>query len=211
MLSADIYEKLLHQLMDGTLLPGQLLNRRDVAASLGTSTAPVLEAMKQLEFDGYLETIPRKGTQVKPISEEAVIGNYILRTGIECMAVRMSAAAGTLEAHREELMRLADKESACRSEFGDAPQSWQADIQYHMALVACCGSDKITEEYRRIALPNIFYRAHFVIPHARNAEAEDHRDLTKRLLAASPDEAEKILRRHIVAGKPKILERLGMQ
>ena len=73
MLSGEVYEALLARLMSGELLPGQLINRRDVAAQLGTSTAPVLEAMKQLEFDGYLETLPRKGTQVRIISEERLL------------------------------------------------------------------------------------------------------------------------------------------
>ena len=83
MLSNEVYTSLREKLLTGELLPGQMINRRDVAEQLGTSTAPVLEAMKQLEFDGYLETLPRRGTQVKIITTEDLIGNYIARIGFE--------------------------------------------------------------------------------------------------------------------------------
>ena len=210
MLSGEVYETLLARLMDGELLPGQLINRRDIAAQLGTSTAPVLEAMKQLEFDGYLETLPRKGTQVRLISEEDVLGNYVLRVGIECMAVRMSIAAGTLASHREELLALADEDAEALRQYGDARQRWRADIAYHTALVDTCGNRKLIEEYRRVALPNIFYRAHFYIRQQDDENATTHRDLTKALLAASPEEAEQLIRTHITAGKPLICRTLGM-
>ena len=51
MLSNEVYTALLNELMTGELLPGQMINRRDIAEKLGTSTAPVLEAMKQLILD----------------------------------------------------------------------------------------------------------------------------------------------------------------
>ena len=210
MLSGEVYETLLAWLMDGKLLPGQLINRRDIAAKLGTSTAPVLEAMKQLEFDGYLETLPRKGTQVRLISEEDVLGNYILRVGIECMAIRMSIVAGTLSLHREELLALADEDADTLRQYGSARQRWRTDIAYHTALVDTCGNGKLIEEYRRVALPNIFYRSHFYIRQQDDKNATTHRALTEALLAASPEEAEQLIRTHITAGKPLICCALGM-
>lgn len=209
MLSGEVYDTLLSRLMDGDLLPGQLINRRDIAAQLGTSTAPVLEAMKQLEFDGYLETLPRKGTQVRLVSEEDVIGSYVLRVGIECMAVRMSIAAGSLAEHREELLALADEDSAALASFGNHKERWRTDIAYHAALAEACGNRRIIEEFHRIALPNIFYRSHFYVEQHTDSRYNDHRVLTEQLLAASPDEAEAILRTHIISGKPKILAAIG--
>ena len=209
MLSGEVYEALLARLMSGELLPGQLINRRDVAAQLGTSTAPVLEAMKQLEFDGYLETLPRKGTQVRIISEEDVIGNYILRVGMECMAIRMSTAAGTLSAHREELFLLADEDAATYAAYGNEKERWRTDIAYHIALLDAAGNRKLSEEFRRVAMPNIFYRSHFYLRQTDSVCCTDHRELTERLLASSPAEAERLLRMHIIAGRPQITAALG--
>jgi len=67
-LSKEVYQEILSRLMDNRLVPGNILNRRKVAKELGVSVAPVLEALKQLEMEGFLESIPRKGTIVKPTS-----------------------------------------------------------------------------------------------------------------------------------------------
>ena len=43
MLSETIYETLLDMLTKGELMPGEIINRREIAARLGVSVAPVLE------------------------------------------------------------------------------------------------------------------------------------------------------------------------
>ena len=58
MLSETIYEKLLDMLTKGELMPGEIINRREIASRLEVSVAPVLEAMLKLEMEGYIETIP---------------------------------------------------------------------------------------------------------------------------------------------------------
>ena len=158
MLSNEVYMALREKLLTGELLPGQMINRRDIAEQLGTSTAPVLEAMKQLEFDGYLETIPRRGTLVKTITKEDLIGNYIARIGFECMAIRMCVVAGTLAECANRLRALAQTEAECRTAYGPSFAAWTADSEYHIALVEACGNARLIDEYHRIALPNLFYR-----------------------------------------------------
>lgn len=210
MLSNEVYSSLREKLLTGELIPGQMINRRDVAEQLGTSTAPVLEAMKQLEFDGYLETIPRRGTQVKIITTEDLIGNYIARIGFECMAVRMCIAGGTLTERAEHLRTLAKTEADLREKHGASFAAWTADSDYHIALVEACGNARLFDEYRRIALPNLFYRQHYVMRNLPHGEPDDHIRLTEDLLAeTSPDAAEKRIRAHISSGILSISEMLG--
>ena len=210
MLSNEVYTSLREKLLTGELLPGQMINRRDVAEQLGTSTAPVLEAMKQLEFDGYLETIPRRGTLVKTITKEDLIGNYIARIGFECMAVRMSVTSGSLSARAACLRALAKAEAECRAAHGASFAAWTADSEYHIALVETCGNARLIAEYRRIALPNLFYRQHYVTRDLPHGEPDDHIKLTEDLLReSSPDAAEKRIRAHISSGILSISEMLG--
>ena len=209
-LSNEVYSALLNQLMNGELVPGQMINRRDIAESLGTSTAPVLEAMKQLEFDGYLETIPRRGTQVKPITKEDLIGNYIARIGFECMAVRMCITNGGLKERADVLRELAHREEAVRKEYGPSFEAWTADSEYHLALVESCGNARLFDEYRRIALPNLFYRQHHVTRDHPSRFPDDHLKLTEDLVGeTSPDAAEKRIRAHIASGISMITSLLG--
>lgn len=203
MLSEDVYEILLDKLLTRELPPGQILNRRDLAEMLGTSTAPVLEALKQLEFDGYIETIPRKFTRVKQIDADDVIGNYITRVGLECMAVRMITVTHALKAAYNRLLVLAERAESTRAQFGDAPESWKTDLDFHLALVETCENRRIAAEYRKIALPNLFYRSHYVILPEANAEWSSHVLLLNQLRdAPDPDTAERIIREHIIRYKP---------
>src|SRR4051794_1015015 len=54
-LSSQVYDQLLRRLLSGELPPGHVFNRRQVAAELGVSVAPVLEAMLELEAEGLIE------------------------------------------------------------------------------------------------------------------------------------------------------------
>ncbi len=210
MLSNEVYTSLRQRLLTGELLPGQMINRRDIAEELGTSTAPVLEAMKQLEFDGYLETIPRRGTLVKTITKEDLIGNYIARIGFECMAVRMAVVSGSIRSRADHLRALAQAEAEYRTAYGPSFEAWTADSEYHIALVEACGNARLIDEYHRIALPNLFYRQHYVMRDQPRPSADDHIRLTEDLLTvSSPDDAEKRIRAHISGGVLSISELLG--
>ena len=82
-LSRTVFNTLLNKFLRNKLVPGDILNRRELALELGVSVAPVLEALLQLENEGFVESFPRKGTLVKPVREEDVYGQLMLREAIE--------------------------------------------------------------------------------------------------------------------------------
>ena len=202
MLSTEVYSALLDKLLSRELLPGQIINRRDVAIQLGTSTSPVLEAMKQLEYEGYLETIPRKGTQVKLIDEKEVIGSYLTRIGLEGIAVRMGFVLGTIRERYDELKMLAEKAESIYEERHNHAETWKADSAFHCALVGCCENPKIIDSFERISLSNIFYRTSFVFINENPDFHNSHVALIKKIAnAKTADEAEKEIRIHIAGGR----------
>ena len=85
-LSQRIYDSLLKKILSNEYPSGTILNRRAIAAEYHVSVAPVLEAMLQLEKDGLLETIPRKGTRVTVIRSEQVSGYLLIREALEIAA-----------------------------------------------------------------------------------------------------------------------------
>ena len=131
-LAQDVYEKLLEKLVNGELVPGHILNRREVAAELGVSVAPVLEAILQLELEGFVETLPRKGTIVKPVEENDFYDQLVLREALECEAARLYCGA-TVRENFEQLQTLAIAVDG--SEAGD-PSRWQNEINFHATLVS---------------------------------------------------------------------------
>jgi len=200
-LSRQVYDTLLNKLLNNELISGQILNRRQVAADLGVSVAPVLEAMLILEMEGFLESIPRKGTQVRPIAPEDVHGQLILREALECQAARLYCGEG-IEKNEASLLRLADKMDKSAP---FVPEHWREDLNFHHALIKITGVDALIKEYHRVIHLNIFHAVNRLTQIHDNADPSNHRKLVQKLKTRDPDEAERIIRAHVRSGKGRLV------
>ena len=52
-LTEQVYQRLLYAICDGELVPGARLTQEDLAATLGVSRQPVLQALRLLKKDGF--------------------------------------------------------------------------------------------------------------------------------------------------------------
>ena len=74
--------------MDGLYKPGDSLVETKLAKELGVSRTPIREAIRQLEFEGLVHSIPNKGVIVQGISTQDVDDIYIIRKMVEGLAAR---------------------------------------------------------------------------------------------------------------------------
>lgn len=205
MLSETIYETLLNMLTNGELMPGEIINRREMAARFGVSVAPVLEAMLKLEMEGYIETIPRKGTQVKIIRQEDVLGNLLIKTGIECMAVR-NYCGEKIRNNYDELMALAVDLEESVAKYGSANETWRKDIAFHTELVSLCENPVLSEHYIAVTKPSLFYHLNCSFLKYSISERSNHVTLLQALRTDDKDEAESLLREHLFNNKDIMAE-----
>lgn len=196
-LSRMAYDHLSDRLLND-LVPGDVLNRRQVATELGISVAPVLEAMMQLEAEGLLQTLPRKGTQVRPVRPEDLRGQLLLREAIECQAARLYCGK-RVASRSAELLALAD---AVDSSQGDGLARWRAEAAFHRALVSLAGCDALTEAFDRVMRAKLFISLKFFIDAHPVDAPGNHRKLVKSLKIDDPAAAETALRAHLRQGKP---------
>ena len=196
-LSQKVYHQLLERFMTNELVPGNVLNRRKIAAELKVSVAPVLEALLQLEIEGFVESIPRKGTIVKPIRKEDVLNQHILREAIECQAARYYHGEPVRQ-HRNSLLALAEKVEATVS---DVPEHWSQEIAFHRNLVELSGCSALLKEFVRITRLGSFYNLNRVLLPQDRQERLSHIELVDQLTTESADEAESIIRNHLRSGK----------
>src|SRR4051812_40425502 len=107
-LASRVYEEILKRLLSGELAPGQIFNRRQTAAELGVSVAPVLEAMLELEAEGLIESLPRKGTRVRVLTLDDLQGQLVVREALECQAARLYCGR-PVQRESKRLLRLAEE------------------------------------------------------------------------------------------------------
>src|ERR1700686_3457702 len=78
-LSLDIYDR-----------PGEVrLDERRLASDLGISRTPVREAMAQLEREGFVRSVPRRGIYIVRKSRREVIEMITAWAALESMAARL--------------------------------------------------------------------------------------------------------------------------
>ncbi len=195
------YKTIQRRILTGRHGPGELLNRRGIAAELGMSSAPVHEAMLQLERDGLLEALPRIGTRVRTASRDDVRGQLIVREALECQAARLICGE-PIARNRERLFPLADVLDALEPL---DPKSAEQEITFHCALVKLADCPSLLLEYQRVMQIGLFYRIHLAMNIVPEVPKDLHRALVTKLAAADPETADKLVRQHIRYGKPVML------
>lgn len=85
------YRRLRDGIVQGTLRPGSRISERSMANALGISAQPVREALRRLEQDGMVVTLPRRGTVVAEIGPERLAELGRIRAALEGVAAALAA------------------------------------------------------------------------------------------------------------------------
>ncbi|MEG0371373.1 MAG: GntR family transcriptional regulator, partial [Clostridium sp.] len=89
-LRGKVYSKVREDILDGIYKAGENLIEMRLAEELNVSRTPVREAIRQLELEGLVESIPNKGVIVKGISSKDMKDIYKIRLLLEGLAARWS-------------------------------------------------------------------------------------------------------------------------
>ncbi len=195
MLSTNVYNILLSRLLSGELQPGDIINRRQIAKECNVSVAPVMEAMMQLEHEGFLKTMDRKGTIVRYFTKEDIMGHLILKEAIECAAA-FRYTREDIEEHYNELYQMAAELD--RGTNMGSMQMWTLDLELHKSLVALAGYEELVNAFVRTAVPNLFCRINQMLA---NEGRQSHIQLLHDLMDDDRNQAVKKLQQHLWSGK----------
>lgn len=142
-LREKILETIRESILKGTLKPGEKVAEPELAERFGISRTPIREAFRQLESEGYLTVIPRKGAVVASLSERDVEEFYAIKSILEGYAARMAASNLTgkdierLETINERLESLAEE--------GDVKTFFRVHNEFHELFIRAAGNEKLLE------------------------------------------------------------------
>lgn len=88
-LKKQAYEAIKNAIINHTILPGEALYERDLSEMLGISRTPVRESIPLLELNGWVQSIPRKGTFVRRITKRDVEEVVQLRRALEVLVIEL--------------------------------------------------------------------------------------------------------------------------
>jgi DNA-binding GntR family transcriptional regulator len=147
-LADQVKERLLESILDGSYPPDSRIVETAVAKELGTSQAPVREALRGLEALGIVEIIPFRGARVRRLDTAELLEAYVVRSAIEVLGVRLAMARLTdddiaaLQAIGEDMRRAADA--------GDGRALAIVDASLHEKLMQLAGNGTLMRVWRSL-------------------------------------------------------------
>lgn len=89
-LADQVKERLLEAILDGSYPPDSRIVETAVAKELGTSQAPVREALRGLEALGIVEITPFRGARVRRLDSAELLEAYAVRSSLESLGARLA-------------------------------------------------------------------------------------------------------------------------
>jgi DNA-binding GntR family transcriptional regulator len=131
-----VAQKLREAIMSGTLKPGQRLIERELCEMTGVSRPSIREALRLLEADGLVNTVPHRGPVVSTISLEEAKQLYAARAVLEGFAGRECARLRDPAVVR----RIGDALARLKAAFaeGDLMTALEAKTEFYAALIGGC-------------------------------------------------------------------------
>ncbi len=89
-LREQVKDVLLQRIVRGELKPGERLVETRIASELGTSQAPVREALRDLELLRMVESEPFRGARVRAFGDDELVEVYPVRAALEELAGKLA-------------------------------------------------------------------------------------------------------------------------
>lgn len=131
-------------MLDGTLNPGEALREAALAQSLEVARSTVREALQVLASKGLISRSPNQGAVVRQLGIAEVEDIYRGRIVLE-----LEAARAAQQCPDAALARLEEAFGAYERAARDGPsRAADAHVEFHAAMVAIIGSDRLVQAER---------------------------------------------------------------
>jgi DNA-binding GntR family transcriptional regulator len=204
-LSDAVKERLLEGILDGTYAPGSRIVETRVARELGTSQAPVREALRDLEALGVVEISPFRGARVRRPSLDELLEAYVIRAELESLAARL-AVPGLADDEHAGLGALLDEMLRCAAD-GDTIGEAAADAAFHAWLVDRAGNGTLRRLWGQLEPYSRTYINMAVPGGDRRLMAELHRPVLDAVRSGDPGRAEAAIREHFATARRSLADR----
>jgi DNA-binding GntR family transcriptional regulator len=144
----EVVSRLQELILSGSLAPGERLVEERLTERFGVSRPPVREALRILQENGLVESIPCRGCIVTPLNADDVQEIYSLRWALERLALELlvpvddPARLDPLRAALESIRKAAAED--------DEAALLQANLDFHLTLCEITGHSRLIRAYRAL-------------------------------------------------------------
>jgi DNA-binding GntR family transcriptional regulator len=147
-LADQVKDRLLEEILAGRYAPDERIVETQVARELGTSQAPVREALRGLAALGVVEITPFRGARVRRPTRRELLEAYAVRSALETLAARLAVPMMS-DADLAKLGGFMDAmQAAARADDGHAVA--EADAQFHGRIVEIADNSTLEKVWRSL-------------------------------------------------------------
>ena len=193
-LREQVKDVLLQRIASGELKPGERLVETRIAQELGTSQAPVREALRDLQLLRLVESEPFRGSRVRVFGEEELIEVYPVRAALEELAARLAAEklGGDVSALEVELAAM--REAVRRN---DTHALVEHDVAFHRRIVEASGNSVLMQCWQSLGVESRITIALYGTYMDPALAAERHQLLIDPIRTQNPSTAGREARKHV--------------
>src|SRR4249920_2595062 len=176
--------------------PGQVrLDERQLAQDLGISRTPVREAMAQLEREGFVRSVPRRGIYVVRKTKQDVVELITAWAALESMAARLitqNAADEEIATLRQMFTKFEDGELHARLD-----EYSEVNIEFHQSIIRMSRNRVLIDLAENLFMHMRMIRRKTIGEQDRaDRSIRDHMNIIQAIEARDTARAEELVRNH---------------
>jgi len=204
-LVTKVYEYLRDGIIEGELPPGTRLLERELSERLAVSRIPVREALPQLEAEGLITTLPRRGSVVTQLTLRDIDELFSVRASLEVLAARL--ASRQPHEHASALLSPAFARAELATAHGRQTEIAAANAAFHEAIVNLSGSRLLTSLMAPISA-RVRWLFRLTSDRDPGVLCTEHRELHEAICAGDTELAASLAFVHVERGRHPSLESL---
>ncbi len=137
-----IYAELKRRIIKNEYVPGEVVSENSIAAGFNVSRTPVREALKKLQHEKLVITIPKVGIQVSTIEINELKNNFEVRKALEELVIKTVIPIITSD-ELSSLEEIADlyKTLDSSDDSEDRVRVIEVDVMFHEKLWSFCNNE----------------------------------------------------------------------
>lgn len=184
----------------GRLAPGDRLVEETIAHELGVSRNPVREAIRMLEWEGFVAVLPRRGAVVASLSPDEAEEILEVRIALQAQATRLAARKRSTEQLEQIFDVLARAERLLGASERPVAELSELDTEFHEIVLQMADNRFLAEFVRPLR-----HRIAWMFGPSREQRLEEswseHRHMAVAIAAEDEERAATLAEQHIRRGR----------
>ena len=209
-LGGRVFQRIREDILKGKYKQNDELKEATLGKELGVSRTPVREALRQLELEGLVTMIPRRGAEVAQITEKSMNDVLEVRRAMDALCVELACDRITPE-ELQDLKKACDTfEAAVKTD--DIKQIAQADVALHDIIVQATGNQRLIQLVNNLSEQMYRYRFEYIKDFSQHERlVEEHKVIYESIVKKDKETASNMAKVHIDNQKKAIIRQIRLE